>query len=142
MILANTGRRFLLIAVVGGFLIALGVMFYLARSGAAAEDTMSLVIKRLLKVYLPLLVLMGAFYFSEKSSSNHPASNQTSIEAFFFALAAVSLWCALPTFLLFVSDTFDAALRLLDAFEIFGETISVAAMTYYFSISAPEAASR
>jgi hypothetical protein len=137
MIDARTGRRVLLAVVLGGFFVAFLVQFLLGRDGAASEETSHIVVERILKIFVPLLGIFAAFYFSERGEPESGQRRKTSIEGFIFAFVAVTVWVALPTVALIIMATFDGAIRLLDSFEMFGTSIAVAALTYYFSTSAP-----
>ncbi len=136
VIRAKTGRLVLLLIVITGFMLAFAVQAFVGRDGAVSSEVGLNVIQRLLKVYLPLFGLIGAFYFSERGQSTERGSLRTPVEGFGFACAVVGIWVGLPPLLLLVAKTFESVLRILDSFEIFGSTIAVTALAYYFSVSA------
>lgn len=133
---SQTGRRVLLGIVVVGFSLALVVQISLGRDGAVSADTNQRVTERLLKLYVPLFGVMGAFYFSEQKRTGARKSGVTSVDALALACFVVGIWAGLPPALLGFEETFERALRMLDEYEVFGSTAAVSALTYYFSRSA------
>lgn len=136
MIHARTGRLTLFAIVMSGFVLALIVLAIVGRGGAVSEAISLRVVGRLMKLYSPLVGLMGAFYFSEKGHSTGGNVALTSTDKFAIACCVVGLWAGLPVLLLTITNTVEGAMRLLDSFEAFGSALAVTALAYYFSISA------
>ena len=91
---------------------------------------------RLAKVYLPLLGLICAFYFSE-TGGGKGARKRTSVEAFSLAVIVTAAWAALPPVFLLFGETIDSAIRTINAVDLFGNTLAVSALAFYFSKSTP-----
>ncbi len=138
MIDASFGRRVLLILIIAGAFAAFGVLYAIGYGGAVSEEVARRAIDRLLKLYVPLFGLIGGFYFSEFGQSSMGTIRKTSKETFGLAVVFVGVWVALTPLFLALSETVESALRLLDSFDVFGSTIAVAALAFYFSKSAPE----
>jgi hypothetical protein len=137
MITARAGRRALMLFVAAGFLLSLITLLYEARGGAVAGNIVQSVIARLLKLYVPLLALMTSFYFSERGDLQE-GRKETSLDTFILATTVAATWSLLPAVLLVISQTVEGALRMLDTFEVFGNTLAVAALAFYFSRSGPK----
>ena len=138
MIAARTGRRTLLAVVVLGFATAFLVLVVIGRGGAVSAETFRDVSARLLKLYVPLLGLVASFYFSEHGLRSR-RGKATNVETFLLATGLAGAWCLLPGVLIAATDTVENAVRLLDTFEIFGSTMAVSALGFYFSKTSPEA---
>lgn len=136
MISATVGRRVLLIIVVAGFAAALIILTVVGRGGAVTDEAAGPVIARLLRLYVPLLALMASFYFSERGQSRR--GRGTTPETFWLATAVVFAWSFLAPILILLTEKVEGAVRTLDMFEVFGDTLAVAAIGFYFARSASE----
>jgi hypothetical protein len=136
VIRAKTGRLVLLLLVVAGFLLAFAFEGFAGRNGAVSSEVSLNVTQRLLKLYLPLFGLVSAFYFSERAQTVERNPLTTPLEGFGFACVVVGIWAGLPALLFVTQDTFESVLRILDSFDVFGSTIAITALAYYFSVSA------
>ena len=134
MISARAGRRALLVIVLFAFACAFATLAFVGRQGAVSGDVARTIIARLLRLYVPLLALMASFYFSDRGRSGR--GRGTSPETYWFALVILVVWTFLPVVLLAFSDTVEAAVRTLDTFEVFGNTLAVASIGFYFAKSA------
>lgn len=113
MIQSRNGRRYLLIILLAGFLLAFLTQMLLGRGGMVSEETSQKVVERILKIFVPLFALVGAFYFSEHGHREPSEQQSTSPESFFLAAILSAIWVFLPTIALLISQTFESALRLL-----------------------------
>lgn len=136
VISATFGRRLLMAMLLLAFLASFSIQFLLGRDGAASGETSSLMTSKLLRTYIPMFGVVAAFYFSEKGQ-NERNHHRVSAESLVFAGATVAIWVFLPIVALLTQNTFEGAIRLLEQFEIFGTSISLVGLTFYFSISAP-----
>ena len=140
MIPARIGRRFLLLLIVFAFLLSLATQTYKGRFGLADAESSFLLLDRLLKTFIPIFALVGAFYFSDRSQSDAVGPQRTSVEAFSIALVFCGIWVLTPAIAILITETFRQAVTLIEKFETFGTSIAISGIAYYFSVSAPRQA--
>jgi len=130
-----TGRGLLMTVVLSNFLLSVGLVFYVGGGGAVHREGIMLALEELLEIYLPLLAIMGAFYFADyRSDEDSPRASL--VQPFIFSLIIVSVWAFAPPLLLAltvwpIEDIFSFLNS--DAVGILGKTIAAGAVTYYFS---------
>lgn len=129
------GRVALMLAVLLSFLASIGLLFFISRGGAVHVSGITFALKELLEIYLPLLAIMAAFYFAEHAAEA-PTTTSSSLESFVFAFSVTAVWIFAPPCLLAltqwpIEDIF--AFLNDDAVGLFGQTLAVGAVTYYFS---------
>lgn len=131
---SQVGRRIILVLILLGFIFSFMILWWVGRGGAISSETSSSAIKLLIGHYLPLLAILGGFYFSERAVVDQ--GSDTSIETVAFALIIVGLWVLGPPILIAISQTIEGAMRLLDAGAVIGTSLVSACLAFYFSKSA------
>ncbi len=137
MISSTYGRRIVAGLILVGFLVAFLALWFVSRGGAATFETVSPVINKLLQHFVPLLAIVGGFYFSELAIEEQGKS--TTVEALVLATALVGCWALAPSILLLASETLPSAVRLLDSVAVIGTSLASACLAFYFSKSSKAA---
>lgn len=127
----RTGRLCLMVVVLIAFLMSMASLFWLSRGGAIHPVERQETMVKLVGVYLPLLSLIGAFYFGGSNKSKQLSSLRT--EAFVFAIAVTSIWVLTPVFFLWLENAIEDVVSDLDKVKLFGDTLALAAIGFYFS---------
>lgn len=130
---SKTGKRFILAAILSGFLLSFVILAWASSGGAISFNAAEPAIKKLLEHYIPLLAILAGFYFSDRSLE--PGDNQTSIETFIFSVAIVGIWSLIPPILIFFCDTIESGMRLLESVGVLGSSLGSACLAFYFSKS-------
>lgn len=128
---SRIGRLSLMGMVMLLFLCSVLSLFWLARGGRIHPDGRKIALVKLIGVYLPILSLMGAFYFG--GDQNRRRTSTTAMEAFAFALIVTSLWVIAPLFLLWCIGPIEDVLDHLEMIKPIGDTLTLAAIGFYFS---------
>jgi len=115
------------------FLSALITLSVIARDGAIHHDMLQTAYGKICSFYVPLLSLIGAFFFTRNKDEHSEAG--TSIEAFLFAIFVTSIWVVAPLLLLWLEVYIEYILADLEQVKPFGDTIALVAIGYYFSKS-------
>jgi uncharacterized integral membrane protein len=131
------GRRIILVLMLSGFILSFIVLWWIGRNGAISFEAAAPAIKVLMQHYLPLLAILGGFYFSERAFVDQ--GGDTSIETVAFALVVVGIWVLGPPILIAISQTIEGAMRLLDSGAIIGTSLVSACLAFYFSKSSKTA---
>ncbi|WP_414158481.1 hypothetical protein ACMGG8_22910 [Pseudomonas sp. BNK-45] len=131
---SHVGRRIILFLILLGFILSFVVLWWVGSGDAISPETNSSAIKLLVGHYLPLLAILGGFYFSERSVVDQ--GGNTSIETVTFALIIVGLWVLGPPMLIAVNSTIEGAMRLIDSGAVIGTSLVSACLAFYFSKSA------
>ena len=129
---ANLGRICLMSIVVLGLLVSLISLFWISCQGGIIIKTRNSTIVQLLKVYLPLLSLIAAFYFGEIKDHQHTLKT-TAFDAFIFAIVITSIWSMAPMLLIWFGGPIEDALEVLENIKLFGDVIVLAGLGFYFS---------
>jgi hypothetical protein len=140
MIGSTYGRRIIAGLILFGFLGALLSLWFVSRGGAATFETASPIISKLLQHFVPLLAIVGGFYFSERAVEEQ--GRPTTVEALILATVLIGCWAVAPSVLLLASDTLPAAMRLLDSVAVIGTSLASACLAFYFSKSGKAARPR
>ncbi|HYN24257.1 MAG TPA: transposase, partial [Pyrinomonadaceae bacterium] len=130
-ILSRTGRLWLMVIVFASLVSAIFCLFWIGRDGAIRSELKTEAIIKLLGFYVPLLSLMGAFYFGEKRRKRNATT--APLESFIFALIGTAWWVLFPIFLLWFGGAIQEILALLERIKPVGDTVALAAIGYYFS---------
>jgi hypothetical protein len=112
------------------------VLFVRSPGDSTAPDTVTLGVKRILAVYLPLLGIMTGFYFADAERRDDRA-RETTVEIFWFSMLLTLPWVLTPLLLVALSSTMDRALELMDTFGPVGQLVASGAVAYYFSKTRP-----
>jgi hypothetical protein len=131
MISANVGRRTLYALILFGFLSAFISLWVRCRGGSCTFESVKPVIASLLTHYVPLIGILVGFYFSERISTD--TASATSLEALSLAVVLVGVWVLAPPVLLALSETGEAAVRLLESVAVFGSSLASASLAYFFA---------
>lgn len=132
---ARAGRAALMATALGGFVVSLTVLFYVARDGAVHPDGVKYGVKQVLEIYLPVLAIMGAFYFTGVGDGAD-AEHRSSTQSFVFAYVVSAVWLVAPPLLLGLTTwPVEGIFEFLndDSVGILGKTLAAGAVTYYFS---------
>lgn len=132
-IASSQGRWLLMLMVIGAAVISFAVLFFIGRGGAIAAETSKTTTKELLEIYLPLIAIMSAFYFGQDQPQF--GEGKTSIEVFSFSLLTVGLWVFCPPVLMYFGGAIEDILETLSLLKPYGETVSAAAIAYFFAKS-------
>lgn len=134
MIRSLVGRRALLAVLLIGFVLSFAFLAWVGRGGAISFQAAGPAIKKLLEHYVPLLAILAGFYFSERAVTDE--GQKTSVETFMFASVVVGIWALAAPVLIAVSDTIEAAMRILETLAVIGTSLTSASLVFYFSKSA------
>ena len=132
--ISSTKGRLALMALV--LLTAIGAyatLFYLGRGGRIHPEQIRLSMRELLEVYLPLIVVMGGFYFGEASFTKG-RGRETAAQTFAFAFIVTGLWVVSPIVFLLYAFV-EEAMRYLAIIKPFGESVAMGAVAFYFAKS-------
>jgi hypothetical protein len=110
------------------------LLWYVGRGGAVSEAVRNPAMRSLVSIYLPLIAIMGAFYFGEEVGDGC-IDRVTSRESYFFSLFVISLWTLAPPLFIFFSETVEMAFRAIDTVGAFGQTAAAGAVAFYFAKS-------
>jgi len=127
---SKTGRLYLMITVLIGFIVSLIVVLWLGRDGGISYDNKKIALGKLAAFYIPLVTLMAAFYFGKARGTTLKTS--VPLEAFLFAAGIVTLWVITPIFLLVVLFIEDVVIEL-QTIKPYGDSLALLAFGYYFS---------
>jgi hypothetical protein len=128
----RSGRIWLLVITLTGFLLSITSLFWISRGGAISQVNRNNAASKLLEVYLPLLSLICAFLFGTKNTRK---KMHTSVEAFLFAVTVTFLYSFAPAFFLWFGEYIEDIVDLLMKAKPFGDVLVLAAIGFYFSKS-------
>lgn len=128
----DMGRLFLMGIVMSGLILSLASLFWMSREGGIISEIRNYAIVELLKIYLPLLSLIAAFYFGEKKNDKQIVKT-TPLDAFIFVLVITSMWSMAPMLLLWLGGPIEEVLEVMKNIKPFGDVIVLAGIGFYFS---------
>jgi hypothetical protein len=83
-----------------------------------------------LEIYTPLLGILAGFYFADQ---NNAGRLPVSVDAFAFSFSIVLAWSVVIPITIFMSETIEAALRLIDSVSVLGTSLTASAVSFYFA---------
>lgn len=132
---ANVGRAIFMALVTSSFVLSIIIIFYEARSGGIHSQGVKFAIQQTLEIYLPILAIMGAFYFSGQEEDVE-GNIKSPLQSFLFSFIVVATWVSFNPMLLLFSDwSIESIYSFLndDSIGILGKTVAAGSITYYFS---------
>lgn len=128
----SVGRWLLMFLVLGGAILTMVVLFYKGAGGAIHNDAKATAFKQLIEIYLPLVTIMGAFFFSEPRSRRAKASDP-SLQTLVFAAVLTASWTITPPALLYFTDYIEDFFQYLESVKLLGEAVAAGAVSFYFA---------
>ena len=122
-------------AVLIGILASAIVILVKGAGGSLVAPAMTDAFARLLQFYLPMLLIVATFYFTEKRKETEPQAPPRT-ESYAAGILLVGIWVILPVGALLMSTDYQAAFEFLGAFRGFGDGVGNAALVYCFLKSA------
>ncbi|MEX2344748.1 MAG: hypothetical protein WD604_03985 [Balneolaceae bacterium] len=135
IISTRIGRLSIMSLILFSALISVIILFIEGSGGAISQHNKILALQNLVKFYLPLFAIMGAFYFAEKNHHLQKIERETSFEVFLFSFLAVLIWVIVPPSSIAFSESIQSSFVYIDSFRGYGDAIGLAAITFYFSKS-------
>lgn len=130
IISSGTGRILLMGLIAVGFIGALLSLNFVFGDGAIGSKNYSSAFFKILGFYLPLLTLIGTFFFRENLGGT---SVDTPLETFLVAIFMILIWVASPIFILlsvfYIEDVFDYIDKLIPV----AQSLALMALGYYFA---------
>jgi hypothetical protein len=130
VISSGTGRILFMGLIAVGFIGALLSLNSIFGGGAISSKNYSSAFFKILGFYIPLLTLIGTFYFKENLGGT---SVDTPFETFLVAAFFILIWVTSPIYILlsvfYIEDVFDYIDKLIPV----AQSLALMALGYYFA---------
>lgn len=124
--------RYWLMGLVGFFFVcSIITLLWIGRDGGIKAELKIQGFGKLAAFYLPIVLLMLAFYFGRKRSRRRNAT--VPLENFVFTLIVIIAWVLTPVFLLVFIPAIEDTLATLEKIKPYGDSVALVAIGYYFS---------
>lgn len=94
---SNKGRIYVMAVIAAGFIGALAALFASARDGAINDPNQLDALVKVIGFYLPLLAIVGTFYFKDKLGET---DGEIAKAPYIFAFFIMTVWILIPILLL------------------------------------------
>jgi hypothetical protein len=102
----------------------------MGRDGGISWPAAQQAIKRIIEIYTRILGILVGFYFADQSNMERES---VSLDAFTFAFSIVLTWSMVIPITSFISETIEAAIRIIDSVSVLSTSLTASAVSFYFA---------
>lgn len=108
---SNKGQLYVMAVIASGFVGALTALFVSARDGAINDGNQLDALVKIIGFYLPLLAIIGTFYFKDKQGVT---DGEIAKARYIFAFFIMTLWILIPILLLSFKEYIETVMSWTD----------------------------